>query len=193
MKLRKYIETFSDFRFIIENLELESSFSKQILLEKPFLTNKKEIENQYNRIKSLLNSISRIDFLLNDYGMILNFGVEPERIPYTPNSGKKQSKYIDALKKYVTKRMGKSGKEAERIAFAIAKKQKKDGMPTKGSFKYSKNGRRTGAIDATLAESNDELTQLINNTFEQYIYFIFTEAFATITNTLKGNTKIILK
>ena len=67
MKLRKYIETFSDFRFIIENLELESSFSKQILLEKPFLTNKKEIENQYNRIKSLLNSISRIDFLLNDF------------------------------------------------------------------------------------------------------------------------------
>jgi uncharacterized lipoprotein YajG len=66
-------------------------------------------------------------------------------------------------------------------------------MPTKGSFKYSKNGRRTGAIDATLNESNDELTQLINNTFEQYIYFIFTEAFATITNNLKGNTKIILK
>lgn len=67
MKLRKYIESFSDFRFIIENLELESSFSKQILFEKPFLTNKKEIENQYNRIKSLLNSISRIDFLLNDF------------------------------------------------------------------------------------------------------------------------------
>lgn len=169
----------------------------KINLQKEFIAQGHNLSG--NLVKSIEYKIqatassAKIDFLMNDYGMILNFGVEPERIPYTPNSGKKQSKYIDALKKYVTKRMGKSGKEAERIAFAIAKKQKKEGMPTKGSFKYSKNGRRTGAIDATLNESNDELTQLINNTFEQYIYFIFTEAFATITNTLKGNTKIILK
>jgi hypothetical protein len=41
-----------------------------------------------------------VEFTLLDYGMILNYGVTADRIPYSPGSGAKSSKYIDGLKLY---------------------------------------------------------------------------------------------
>jgi hypothetical protein len=105
-----------------------------------------------------------IDGLVPDYMAINNSGVTADRIPYYPNSGRKTSKYIDGLIDYVQRRMGKSEKEAKGIAFAIASKHKKEGMPTKNSvIKHSKTGRRTGFIEIALDKNSPKFIELIEN------------------------------
>jgi hypothetical protein len=94
---------------------------------------------------------------------INNQGVPANKIPYYPGSGRKESEYIKGLIKYVKLRMGKSDKEAKGIAFAIASKHKKEGMPTKNSVtKHSKTGRRTGFIEIALEKKEAEMANLIN-------------------------------
>jgi hypothetical protein len=104
-----------------------------------------------------------IEGFVPDYMAINNQGVTAARIPYTPNSGRPPSKYISGLIDYVQRRMGKSEKEAKSIAFAIASKHKKEGMPTKTSAKYSKTGKRTGFIEQALDKNNAKFIELIEN------------------------------
>jgi hypothetical protein len=104
-----------------------------------------------------------IEGLVPDYMAINNSGVTAARIPYTPNSGRPPSKYISGLIDYVKRRMGKSDKEAKSIAFAIASKHKKEGMPTKGSVRFSTTGKRTGFIEQALDKSSPKFIELIEN------------------------------
>ena len=82
------------------------------------------------------------------YGVILNKGVTADRIPFSPGSGKKTSKYIQGLTRYAMARMGASEKDAVSIAFAIAYKHKEEGMPTQASKRFSSTGERTGFVEA---------------------------------------------
>ena len=104
-----------------------------------------------------------IEGYIPDYMAINNSGVTAARIPYTPNSGRPPSKYISGLIDYVKRRMGKSDKEAKGIAFAIASKHKKEGMPTKGSVRFSTTGKRTGFIEQALDKNNAKFIELIEN------------------------------
>lgn len=79
------------------------------------------------------------------YAGILNDGVRPDRVPFNLSGNGGQSKYINALIAYF-KHKGLSEKEAKRAAFATAIKQKKEGIPTQGSQKYSQTGFRTNFI-----------------------------------------------
>lgn len=79
--------------------------------------------------------------------IILNEGVPANRVPYSPSrrgqgrGGK--SKYIQALLEWAANvRPELSTKEQKSFVFAVAAKAKKEGHPTKGSFKFSKNNRR---------------------------------------------------
>lgn len=80
------------------------------------------------------------------YAQILNKGVRPERVPFREGSGAKSSQFITGLTNYFLKK-GLRPAEAKSAAFATAKKMKEHGMPTPGSFKYSKNGYRTRFIE----------------------------------------------
>jgi hypothetical protein len=102
-----------------------------------------------------------IEGFVPDYMAINNSGVTAARIPYTPNSGRPPSKYISGLIDYVQRRMGKSEKEAKSIAFAIASKHKKEGMPTKTSARFSKTGKRTGFIEQALDKNSAKFVELI--------------------------------
>ena len=104
-----------------------------------------------------------IEGYVPDYMAINNSGVTAARIPYTPNSGRPPSKYISGLIDYVQRRMGKSEKEAKSIAFAIASKHKKEGMPTKTSARFSKTGKRTGFIEQALDKNSAKFIELIEN------------------------------
>jgi hypothetical protein len=136
-----------------------------------------------------INSVS-LEFLMLDYGMIQNFGVTPDRIPFNAGSGAKSSKYIDGLKEFAKIKLGKSGKEAERIAFAIAYKQKKEGMPTKGSKLM---GKKTGAVLDALRDSEDEVTKLINLALEEYIFKNFVDVITTVNKKDSENIKFYIK
>jgi len=105
-------------------------------------------------------TISIYDNTQRGYGVILDNGVAANRIPFYPGSGNKTSKYISALVLYVKARTGLPDKECLSIAFAIAHKHKKEGMPTQASSRFSQTGKRTGyVIDATQQEAIDAIVQ----------------------------------
>ena len=99
------------------------------------------------------------------YGMIVQAGVTADKIPYDPNrrTGAGTSKYIQALILYAKQRMGaRSDASAKSIAFAIARTHKKEGMPTKGSHKYSKTGKRKDWILEAMARYEKEITEAVS-------------------------------
>jgi hypothetical protein len=93
---------------------------------------------------------TKIDLIdgTSGYGVILNKGVTADRIPFSPGSGRKTSKYIEGLARYAKLRMGASDKDAVSIAFAIAHTHKAEGMPSQGSRRYSSTGERTQFVQA---------------------------------------------
>lgn len=106
-----------------------------------------------------------IDVLGNDYGKYVNTGVPSNKIPF---SGTKKgrggtSKYIQGLIRFVQLRTGKNAKEAIGIAFAIAKAHKRDGMPTRGSYKHSQNSRRTDFVNFVLNDKEENVGELIED------------------------------
>lgn len=98
-----------------------------------------------------------------NYGNIIDKGVAASRIPYGGRTGKGgTSKYIQALMDYVRKRaIAQGDKEVKNIAFAIANKHKKFGMPTPGSSRFSSSRKRTGWIDEAQKRSQGELASLL--------------------------------
>lgn len=97
------------------------------------------------------------------YGNILASGTPANRIPYSGRTGRGgTSLYITALQNYVKQRMRISDeKKSKSIAFAIASTQKKEGMPTKGSYSFTKTGKRTDWIEEALKKNEDKITEVI--------------------------------
>lgn len=149
----------------------------------------KSIEFKVNNQRESIN----IDFLLFDYGMVQNYGVTADRIPFNPGSGAKTSKYIDGLKNFAKLRFGVDDKKAKSIAFAIAYKHKQQGMPTSASKKYSKNGKRIGAIFDALKESDDKVMELINAAYSEYITQNIINVITEVKNTNSDNVKFYIK
>lgn len=111
-----------------------------------------------------------IDFLHEQYGAPVNRGVSAGRIPYSPGSGAGTSEYIKGLIRWVQLRgiaPGFAG--AKKIAFAIAAKHKKEGMPTRGSYKFSNNGRRTGWIDHPASGQAQNISRKTEQAYEKYL------------------------
>jgi len=104
-----------------------------------------------------------VRILLNDYGVPLNTGVPAPRIPYGSYTGARVSKYIQGLKRFAKLRFRVTDKQALGIAFAIANKHKKEGMPTANSFRFSKNGMRTRYIEQTIKNITKDIEKLIGN------------------------------
>ena len=93
---------------------------------------------------------------MEGYGLILETGVPANRIPFGRKTGAKISKYIQALIGYFQKRG--FGGESKSMAFRTARAQKREGMPTRASYRFSRNGRRTGAIRETLGSAQNRIT-----------------------------------
>jgi hypothetical protein len=151
------------------NLESFLKDNFKVALEYLMQEAKQELEDQGHKntgateksfeidISGTLNSIIGGKILQAEHAIVLsvlNEGVRPQNIPFSGLSGNGgKSKYIEGLITYVQqKNGGLSIKEATGIAFAIAITQKREGSPTKGSYLYSKNGRRTGWIEAAYSE-----------------------------------------
>lgn len=96
-----------------------------------------------------------------DHFLYLEFGVKPERIPYTRGEGRGgTSAYIQGLIRFWEKR-GLQDREAIGAAFATAAIHKRDGMPTRKSLTYSNTGKRTGFIAQTIRDSEEEVRALV--------------------------------
>jgi hypothetical protein len=130
---------------------------------------KKELRDQgHNNSKQLSDSIEgkiitvtnglRGELYMLDRYKFIN--LYSSNIPFSGSRGvAKKSKYIQALIKFFK---SKGAKNPISAAFATAWKQKKEGRPTKGSYLFSKNKRRTGFLDVGLASVEEQIFELIS-------------------------------
>jgi len=113
----------------------------------------------------------RVDFYLNDYGMYQNYGVTPSQIkkPFARPR-------IEGLQRFAKLKLGISDeKEALRVAFAIARKHKLEGMPTNGSQAM---GKKTGAINDALKDTEKEVAELIEKAMSEVITTLISDTLA---------------
>jgi len=107
-----------------------------------------------------------------DYARYVNNGVKPGRIPFKEGSGAGKSAYIEGLRQFFILK-GLSDKEALSAAIATAKTHKKEGMPSKASYKYSSTGQRTGMIETAMTKKEPVLDAYMSNGFDNLIEFEF--------------------
>jgi len=128
-----------------------------------------------------------VEIMAQAYGMVVDQGITPDRIPYggvsTWNTGAgtsgsgfgfghtegtgdyhaKFSLYIQALQKYwKLRKPGISDKAALRLAFATAEVQKVEGMSTEASKAFSATGERQHFMET--------LTTLFEDTVDESIF-----------------------
>lgn len=109
--------------------------------------------------------------LFRKYGVYVEKGVKASRVPFGGSGGgKKYSRYIEALTKWVLiKRMAFNVPKARGIAFAIAKTHKKQGIPSLGSYAFSSNGRRKFFLTATIAREEANIIELAQDAGEEVV------------------------
>jgi len=110
-----------------------------------------------------------IEIWLNNYGIALDQGVPPERIPFTEPTGRGgRSAYIEGLQRFVQLKLGVTDqRESLGIAFAIARKQKEKGMPIAGATEFIQK-----TIDATQADVSEFIENWAAAIFEAQIDFL---------------------
>jgi len=117
-----------------------------------------------------------------DYGAFVERGVPAPRIPFSRSSGRGgTSKYIQGLIRFFQIK-GLPGNEAIRAAFATANKHKREGMPTRASYRFSSNGARTGFVTRRLAQAEPRIvarvSEDVERTIEIRIFNLFTSQLA---------------
>lgn len=99
----------------------------------------------------------------NSYGQILNDGVSPNKVPFGgAPTGAKTSKFIEALAAWVTRKgLATTSSQALGVAIAIAKKQKKEGIPTNKSRAMRLRGG-LGFQDYVLSEFSEDIIRILS-------------------------------
>ena len=123
-----------------------------------------DLLNSMSSMISTTVTSAKIEVLLNDYGIALDQGVPPDRIPFTPVPPYRggRSAYIEGLARFATLKLGASSpREALSIAFAIANKHKRTGMPVKGPTEFIQK-----TLDATDAQIQDFVEEWAATVFE---------------------------
>lgn len=106
-----------------------------------------------------------VSLFMNTYGIFVDTGVKSSRIPYSGRTGLGgRSKYIDGLISYFRSK-GLNERDAKGAAFATANIHKKEGMPTRNSYRYSSNGRRTGFVNEAWTSIQSEFEQIVTDHF----------------------------
>lgn len=117
--------------------------------------------NSFTHSIEFVGDAIKADIFVNDYGLILDAGVKPNRVPFNRGSGAKVSKYISGLIDFWQKR-GLNTLQAKRAAFAVAAKQKLEGMPTRDSYRFATNGRRLNWRRETLSATENKIKEALN-------------------------------
>lgn len=126
------------------------------------------LESFEAKIQKKTEDTLTIEFLMLNYGLSLNNGIKPEKIPYTiggaPRGG--TSKYIEGLIKFAKLRFSADQRRATQIAFAIATKQKREGYPLTGKI---------GFIDNVLNGDEGAIAGLIEERFQASLELLIEE------------------
>jgi hypothetical protein len=115
---------------------------KQYSIQGHILTGKLANSMRYEIEQDVTKLVGKI--FMEEYGLDLNNGVRSKAIPFGNNQASRD--YRSGLMRFWMLR-GLSFAGAKRAAYFTHKKHKEEGMPTKASSRFSKNGRRIGALD----------------------------------------------
>lgn len=117
------------------------------------------------------------------YGKTIEEGLHRSRVPYSPGSGAKSSEFISGLIRFVKLKglRPRKGQTVKGIAFAIATAGKQVGFPLPGSRKFSRTGRRTGAIGETLENEKRVIREALDEAGELMIDDFIDEALAELS------------
>lgn len=117
-----------------------------------------------------------------DYSTFVELGVKAERIPYSGRSGRGgTSLYIQGLVSFWEER-GLSDREALSAAFATAAVHKREGMPTRASYRYSQTGERIGFIQTTVERNLENVGAIIEEKFGAILELNFAESLGRYEN-----------
>lgn len=133
---------------------------------------KKELVTQGHKAsKKLLNSI-QVEFKKNPEprieGRFLEYGVQLD-------TGQPKGTIVpikDLLKWFRYTRINAKGFQAVRVARNIQNAIRRQGSPTRGSYKFSKNGRRTGWVSHTLKVNQPKIAESIRAAAKKQIEII---------------------
>lgn len=146
----------------IELEELSGDIKKELIAQGHRLTGRLVESTE------VVNDGKGVGIKMNFYIQYVNDGVKSVNIPFTRGSGRKSSKYIDALMDYFRKR-GLGPEDSKRAAFATAMKHKKEGIPTKASKRFSSTGKRTGAVDIAIKRNENKIETNIENKINEKV------------------------
>jgi hypothetical protein len=149
--------------------ELEHVLSKA--LEEEWIAQGHSINNKIIQdisyvVKQETNAMT-ISGMMYPYGMIIAAGVQSSKIPYSGRTGRGgTSLYIKALQNYVKMRMHiEDEKKSLGVAFAIAQTQKFSGdawgMPTRGSYAFTKTGKRLEWIEEAFKHNESLIIETV--------------------------------
>jgi hypothetical protein len=103
------------------------------------------LKGSFETVTTSTNSGIKADIMVEGYGQFVDQGVKAARIPYSGRSGRGgKSKYIEGLERVLYQTRPGFATEALRAAFATAAKHRREGMPTRASYRFSRNGKRLG-------------------------------------------------
>lgn len=121
---------------------------------------------------SIKGAILALDYMVGP----VEHGVRPDRVAYTPNSGRPPSKYISGLirwSRYVKPSL--NDKDRMSFVFAVANTHLREGIPSRGSYSFSNNGRRRHWIEnGAKAVEEDvsfdlQMLKLLSSTYEKIL------------------------
>ena len=151
-------------RFIKTELEkimkqLQKELRKELRQQGHYLTGNLEQSITYE-VKTTTSGYTGVMYAA-DYSIAINLGVRPEKIPYGGRTGRGgKSLYIEGLISFFRRR-GLPEKAAQGAAFATATIHKREGMPSRSSFRFSKNGRRTGFVTQVIGGKTEQLAAIL--------------------------------
>lgn len=150
---------------------IKKSLAKELKSQGHYLTGglERSIQGEINQ----LPNGAVLEGNMADYGFIVNAGTMPKKIPYQENSGAKSSKYISGLASYFRERKNLQEKQALQAAFATAKVQKKEGMPTRNSYSYAKNNERKLFIEITAISISNTVDTIVSEEMDNAVEKIF--------------------
>jgi len=114
-----------------------------------------------------------VEFLANEYGEKLNTGIPASQIPRYPSIG--YLRLVRELTAYVERRMGLRGGLAKNVAGRIVRAWGREGMPTRASYRFSKNNRRTGWVDVILKQEEEAINNMVREFVGQQMEVLFRE------------------
>lgn len=153
------------------DLHLQLDLKKELRDQGHYLTG--ALESSIKSKQTTAGGKSVVEMEALDYADDLFEGIAPEHIDQSDIAG---------LTKYAELRFGLSGKSAIKAAVAIARKHRKEGMPTQNSYKFSKTGERlfanVEAYNKNEAEYGNfletgvsaEIDRFIDKTFDQTFF-----------------------